>query len=52
MKRLAAVLLLASLSTGCALHQGGSRGPQKTRTVDTAQQDDGAVERERALGQR
>ena len=52
MKRLAAILLLASLSTACTLRQTGSRGPQIQRSADSAQHDDAAAERERALGQR
>jgi hypothetical protein len=52
MKRLAALVVLAVLSTACLSGgRGGARGPRIDRAAESTQPDD-AAERELAVGQR
>jgi hypothetical protein len=53
MKRLAAIVVLAMLSTACfSGGRAGSRGPRIDRSVEEPAQPDEAVQRELELGQR
>jgi hypothetical protein len=53
MKRLAALVVLAVVSTACISGgRGGARGPRIDRTVEQPTQPDAAAQRELDLGQR